>query len=41
MMEYYSAIKRSDILPFAATQMDPDNTLSERIQRKTNPMMYL
>ena len=41
MMEYYSAIKKSEILPFAATQMDLDNMLSGIIQRKTNTMMYL
>ena len=36
-MEYYSAIKKSEILPFAATWMDLENViLSEVRQRKTN-----
>ena len=39
-MEYYSAIKRTEIMPFAATWMDPEIIiLSEVIrQRKTNTM---
>ena len=36
-MEYYSAIKRSDMVPFAATWIDLEIvTLSEVSQRKTN-----
>ena len=36
-MEYYSAIKKSEILPFAATWMDLEIIiLSEVSQRKTN-----
>ena len=36
-MDYYSAIKRSEIMAFAATWMDLDViTLSELSQRKTN-----
>ena len=36
-MEYYSAIKKNEILPFAATWMDLENIiLSEVSQRKTN-----
>ena len=35
--EYYSAIKKNEILPFAATWMDLENIiLSEVSQRKTN-----
>ena len=35
IMEYYSAIKKKDILPFAATWMDPEMiTLSEASQRE-------
>ena len=36
-MEYYSAIKKNEIMPFAATWMDLDIiTLSEVSQTKTN-----
>ena len=36
-MEYYSAIKKNDILPFAAMWMDLEIImLSEISQRKTN-----
>ena len=36
-MEYYSAIKRNEIIPFIATWMDPEIIiLSEVSQRKTN-----
>ena len=36
-MEYYSATKKNEILPFAATWMDLENIiLSEVSQRKTN-----
>ena len=36
-MEYYSAKRRNEILPFEAIWMDPDNiVLSEISQRKTN-----
>ena len=36
-MEYYSAIKKNKILPFAATWMQLDmNILSEACPRKTN-----
>ena len=35
-MEYYSAIKKNETMPFAATWMDLDiNTVSEISQRKT------
>ena len=34
-MEYYSAIKKNEILPFAATWIDPENiVVSEINQRK-------
>ena len=36
-MEYYLAIKKTEILPFEATWMDLENImLSEISQRKTN-----
>ena len=40
-VEFYSAIKKKKILPFAATWMDLEGTmLSEISQRKTNPVCY-
>ena len=40
-MEYYSAIKKNEILPFATTWMDlEDITLSEISQRKRNTVRY-
>ena len=40
-MEYYSAIKKNEILPFAATWMDLEGImLSEISQRKTNAVWY-
>ena len=35
-MEYYSAIKKSEIMPFVATQMGLEIILSEAHQIKTN-----
>ena len=41
-MEYYSVIKRKEIMPFAATWMDPEMIiLSEVIQMKTNIICHL
>ena len=40
-MEYYSAIKKNEILQFAATWMDLEIIiLSEVSQRKTNIVFY-
>ena len=40
-MEYYSAIKKSDILPFAIAWMDLEGImLSEISERKTNTILY-
>ena len=40
-MEYYSAIKKNEILPFAATWMDLEIIIiSEISQRKTNIKWY-
>ena len=40
-MEYYTAIKKNEIMPFAATWIDLENiTLSEVRQRKTNILWY-
>ena len=41
-MEYYSAIKKNEIMPFAATWMDLDIIiLSEVSQTKTNTIYHL
>ena len=37
-MEYYLAIKKNEILPFATTCMELEGVLSEISQRKTNIM---
>ena len=38
-MEYYSAMRKKEILPFATTWMDLEDTvLSEVSQRKTNSL---
>ena len=40
-MEYYSAMKKNEILPFEAMWMDLENImLSETNQRKTNAIWY-
>ena len=40
-MEYYSAIKKNKIMPFAATWMEPETVvLSEVRKRKTNTVCY-
>ena len=40
-MEYYSAIKKNEILPFATTWMDQEGImLSEISHRKTNTVCY-
>ena len=40
-MEYYSAVKKNEILPFAATWMDLEGImLSEISQTKTNTVRY-
>ena len=41
IMEYYLAIKKNEIMPFAATWMDPEIIiLSEVSQRKTDIIRY-
>ena len=41
-MEYYSAIKRNDMVPFAATWIDLEIvTLSEVRKRKTNMLSLI
>ena len=39
--KYYSAIKKDEIMPFPATQMDLEIILSEISQRKTNIIYHL
>ena len=40
-MEYYSAIKKNEVLPIAATWMDLEGImLSEISQRKTNTVRF-
>ena len=40
IMEYYSAIKKNEIMPFAAVRMNPEiDTLSEVRQRRTKSHM--
>ena len=34
-MEYYSAIKKDDIMPFAATWMEVENLILSEMSRKT------
>ena len=42
MIEYYSVIKKNEILPFAKTWMDFEGVmLSEISQRKTNTVYHL
>ena len=33
IMEYYSAIKRNEIMPFAATWMDLENTILSEVSQ--------
>ena len=34
MMEYYSAMKKDEIMPFAATQMDQEDVILSEISQK-------
>ena len=36
IMKYYSAIKKSEIVPFAETQMDLETVIQSDRRRKTN-----
>ena len=38
-MEYYSAIKKNEIMPFAATWMDLEIIIPSKV-RKTNTIRY-
>ena len=35
-MEYYSAIKKNEIMPFAATWMDPDSVILSEVSQIEN-----
>ena len=38
--EYYSAIKKNEILPFTRAWMDPESVMRQGRQRKTNTVCY-
>ena len=40
-MEYYAAMKKDEIMPFAATWMQPEMMLSEVRKKKTNTIYHL
>jgi hypothetical protein len=43
-MEYYSAMKKNEILPFAGKWMDPKNTILREVsqaQKTKNSMFFL
>ena len=40
-MEYYSAIKKNEILPFAATQMDLENIMLSKISQTEKDKYYM
>ena len=40
-MEYYSAIKRNEIMPFAATQMDLEIILLSKVSQKGNDKYHM
>ena len=41
IMEYYSAVKKNEIMPFAATWMGTETIISEVRQQKTNIIYHL
>ena len=41
IMEYYSAIKKNEILPFAATQMDLEIIILSKSNRKTQMWFHV
>ena len=41
MMEYYSAIKQNEILPFAATRMDLENIILSEVSQTEKDKYYM
>ena len=40
-MEYYAAIKRNEILPFATTWMEPEHIMLSEISQAERQLSYL
>ena len=40
-MEYYSAIKKSEIMPFAATWMDLEIIILSKVSQKKRQILYI
>ena len=40
-MEYYSAIKKNEIMPFAATWMEPETLISSEISQKEKDIYHM
>ena len=40
-MEYYSAIKKNEIIPFAATWMEPETLILSEVSQKKNNKYHM
>ena len=40
-MEYYSAIKKNDIMPFAATWMEPETLILSEVSQKEKDKCHM